>query len=204
MAYGFTFDLSSLSQSFFRDLAKFSRKKKIHEKMGGAAKYIIKKFNVDNLTGLPFSDSVTIVEDMIDMNLKNLAYREEFLRTNKRALFLPHCSRKHMDSKCKATFDPEMSSYHCMHCSDDCIVNKATKLGTEKNYDVYIVPGGSGIRKVLQKKGYDGIVGVACTEEMKLGSKLLEHIKKPGQAVPLIKNGCSATKFNLDTFAKTL
>ncbi len=205
MAYNFNFDISKISQSFFADIAKFSGRSKIHEKMGSTAKYLIKKFNVEKMTGLPVSDSVTLIEDLIDTQIKNISQREAFEKTSNRALFLPHCSRKYMDSRCKARFIPEMSSYVCRHCSPrSCAISKATKIAGKKGYDVYVVPGGSGIKNILQKKSYDGIVGVACTEEMKLGAKLLSHVGVAGQAVPLIKNGCSSTKFSLDTLNRTL
>jgi hypothetical protein len=204
MAYNFTFDLSKVSQSFFRDIARFSERKKIHEKVGSAAKYMVKKFKVDNITGLPVSDSLTVIEDLIDTQIKNVSHRDAFLRANRKALFLPHCSRKYMDARCRAEFDPRISSYKCGGCSPDCLVNRATRMAKEKGYDVYVVPGGSGIRSIIQRKSYDGIVGVACTEEIKLGSNVVEHIGIAGQAVPLLKNGCSATKFSLETLDKTL
>ena len=204
MAYSFNFDLSKLSQSFFTDIARFSERRSVHRKMGSAAQALIRKFRVDKITGLPVADSVTVIQDLLDMNIKNLAYRDAFAKANRKALFLPHCSRKYMDCRCKATFSTETSSYKCMHCSPDCLVNKATAIAGKRGYDVYIVPGGSGIRNILQKKKYDGIVGVACTEEMKLGSKLVEHMGIAGQAVPLIKNGCSATKFSLETLSCVL
>lgn len=204
MAYSFTFDLSKVSQSFFADIAKFSERRKIHEKVGSAAKYMIKKFNVDNITGLPIADSVTVIEDLIDTQIKNVVSREDFLKTKRRALLLPHCSRKYMDSRCKAEFNAELSSYVCRGCSSDCLVNKATKIARKKGYDVYVLPGGSGIKNTLQKRSYDGIVGVACTEEIKLGHKILKGHNLLIQSVPLIKNGCSATKFNLDTLRTTL
>ena len=167
MAYSFTFDLSKLSQSFFTDLAKFSERRHVHRKVGSAARLLTRKFRVDKLTGLPVSDSLMVIEDLIDTEIKNLAYREAFLKAGRKALILPHCSRKYMDSRCKATFDTETASYQCAHCSPDCLVNRATVMARRKKYDVYIVPGGSGIRSILQKKKYDGIVGVACTEEMR-------------------------------------
>lgn len=204
MSYNFSFDLSKMSKSFFKEISKFSEERKIHKKMSNATRYMIEKFNVESITGLQLSDSVTVIEDIIGMNMKNISYRDAFLKTNKRVLLLPHCARKYMDSKCKARFDPRLSSYFCNHCSSDCLVSRATKMGLEKKYDVYVVPGGSGTRKILKKKTYDGIVGVACTEEMKLGAEMLEILKIPGQAVPLIKNGCHGTKFNLKTLESTL
>jgi hypothetical protein len=204
MAYNFTFDLSKLSRKFFKDIAAYSEKKKIYKKMGNATKFLVDKFKVEQMTGLPVSDSVTVIEDLIDTQISNLSTREAFLKSKKRALFLPHCSRKYMDSQCKAKFDPGISSYFCMSCSPDCLVNQATRMAKARNYDVYRVPGGSAIKNIMQKKSYDGVVGVACTEETKLGLNLLKHVGIAGQAVPLIKNGCSATMFNLETLSKTL
>jgi hypothetical protein len=204
MAYSFNFDLSKLSQSFFTDLAKFSERRSVHRKMGGVAQLLIRKFKVDKLTGLPVSDSMMVIEDLIDTQVRNLSSRDEFLKTNKRALLLPHCSRKYMDCRCKAEFRPDVASYSCKGCSPDCLVNKATVLAGKRGYDVYVLPGGSGIRKALASNPYDGIVGVACTEEIKLGFRLLEGAGIRIQSVPLIKNGCSGTMFSVETLAATL
>lgn len=204
MAYRFTFDLSRFSRSFFKEVAKFSDKKGIHKKIGKSARYLVKKFKVHEIIGLPISDALTIVEDLIDTYVKNLTQRERFLKTNKRALLLPHCSRKYMDSRCKAKFNPRLSYYECAHCSPDCRVNKATTLAKSKGYDVYILPGGSCVKKILTKKRYEGVVGVACCEEIKLADKFLKLIDMPAQAVPLIKNGCSGTKFSIETLKNIL
>ncbi len=204
MAYKFTFDLSQFSQSFFRDMAKLAEKKGIHRKLGQTARDIVKKFRVHEITGLPVSDALTIIEDFIDSSVKNIANRKAFLKTKKRAVILPHCSRKFMDSRCKASFNTEMSSYSCNSCSSDCLVNKASKMAKKKGYDVFIVPGGSCIKRILQKGGYEGIVGVACTEEIGLGMNLTERMGVLAQGVSLIKNGCSATKFSLESLENVL
>jgi hypothetical protein len=204
MAYKFTFDLSHFSQSFFREIASFSEKKGIHKRIGKSARYLVRKFSVHKMIGLPISDALMIMEDMIDTYVKNLTHREKFLKTRRRALFLPHCSRKYMDGRCKAKFIPELSYYQCMQCSPDCKINKATQLGKKKGYDVYILPGGSCVKKILMKNKYDGVVGVACCEEIKLAENFLEAVNMPAQAVPLIKNGCSGTKFSMETLENTL
>ncbi len=204
MAYNFNFNLTKISRSLFKDIARFSKRKNIHKRLGETARYLVEKFKLHEITGLPVSDAIMVVEDLIDTYVKNLTEREKFLKTRKRALFLPHCSRKYMDSRCKAIFDKKTSSYKCMHCSPDCKINKATKLGKEKGYDVYILPGGSCIKKILQSKKYEGIVGVACTEELKLGYKNLSGTGIASQGIPLLKNGCSDTNFSLKTLKSIL
>ena len=199
MGYSFTFDLSKLSQSLFKEIAEFSEKGKITEKIGDVAKNLVKKFNVDKITGLRVHDSITIIEDLINANIKNSLHHNRFHNTNKRVLFLPHCCRKYMDSRCKADFDAETSSYLCKHCSEDCQVHLATKLAKKENYDVYVLPGSSCVKKIFKKNSYEGVVGVACTEEIVLVTKILEQHKIASQNIPLIKNGCSSTRFNFET-----
>lgn len=109
-----------------------------------------------------------------------------------------------MDGRCKAVFDASLPSYVCAHCSPDCEVNKADIAAKEKGYDVYVLPGGSCIPKILSTKKYEGVVGVACGEEMKSSGKVLGGMSVAGQAVPLLKNGCANTVFNLETLIKTL
>lgn len=200
MAYDFNFDLSKLSQPLFREIAKFSQRRDIHRRMGKTARTIVERFKIHKIVGIPVSDALMVVEDLIDTYVGNVAERESFLKTNHRALLLPHCSRKFMDSRCKSDFDPETSSFRCNHCSEDCAINQATRIGEKRGYDVFVLPGGSCIRKIMKNGGYDGVVGVACCEEIKLAKEhFLRRNEIPYQAVPLIKNGCSGTKFNLKT-----
>jgi hypothetical protein len=181
----------------FKEISEFSEKGRIaDEKIGEIAINLVKKFNVDKITGLPACDSIIVIEDLINANIKNSLHREHFLKTNKRVLFLPHCCRKYMDSRCMAGFDTETSSYICKHCSNDCQVHKATELSKKENFDVYVLPGSSCVN--------DGVIGVACTEEISLSTKILEKFNIAVQNIPLIKNGCSGTQFNFEFFKRVV
>ena len=204
MPYTFNFDLTKVSSGFFTEIVKIVDRKRLHRKMGRSFRGLVKKFRLDEITGLNISDAVSLVEDFVDIQIKNVVNREHFNKAKKRALFLPHCSRKYMDNRCKAKFDPNVPSYFCQHCSEDCLIHQATLLGEKKGYDVYILPGGSCVTKILEKGGYEAVVGVACGEEIKLADKILEKLNLPGQAVPLIKNGCAYTKFNISMLKNIL
>lgn len=204
MPYKFTFDLSKVPRFFFTELAMISYQKGMHKTILNHTHELILKFKIQEATGLNLADAVVLLEDLIDIQAINLTERKQFLETKKRALFLPHCSRKYMDSRCKAVFEPSIPTYVCAHCSEDCIVNKADQRAKSKGYDVYIVPGGSCIPKILKNCNYEGAVGVACGEEMKMMSHLLPTIDVRGQAIPLIKNGCANTIFNMDSLDKVL
>lgn len=204
MPYGFNFDLSRLSRSFFREIARSSGEKDIHRRIGKKARYLAEKFRIHEITGLNIPEALMVVEDLIDVYIKNCSFKERFSKTGKRALFLPHCARKYMDNRCQARFDAEESTYRCAHCSPDCLVNRATALAEKRGYDVYVLPGNSCVTKILKKKHYEGIVGVACCEELKLSAKYLEETGLPGQAIPLIRNGCANTEFNLQSLEAIL
>jgi hypothetical protein len=204
MPYKFTFDLSKVPRFFFTEIARISYEKGMHKSLLETLQRIIKKFRIQEATGLNLSDAIVLIQDLIDLQAVNLTERKKFLQTKKRALLLPHCSRKYMDGRCKATFDPSIPSYTCAHCSQDCLVNKADCLAKGKGYDVYVLPGGSCVPKILKAAQYEGVVGVACGEEIKISATLLNDMDVAEQAIPLIKNGCANTVFNLETLVKTL
>jgi len=204
MPYKFTFDLSKIPRFFFIEIARASYQKGMHKQVGKTAQEMIRKFKIEEATGLNLYDAVTLLEDLMDAQARNLIERERFIKTKKRALFLPHCSRKFMDSRCKASFDPNLPSYVCAHCSADCPIGRAVLFGQKKGYDVYILPGGSCIPKILKAKQYEGVVGVACGEEVRLGGDVLKAMNVVGQHVPLIKNGCANTAFSIETLFNIL
>jgi hypothetical protein len=204
MPYKFTFDLSPVPRFFFTEIARISYQKGMHKTLLNTLQDVIKKFKIQEATGLNLSDAIVVIQDLIDLQAVNLLQRKKFLQTKKRALFLPHCSRKYMDGRCKATFDADIPSYVCAHCSADCLVNKADFLAKKKGYDVYVLPGGSCVAKILKAAKYEGVVGIACGEEIKLSGEILNETGVAGQSIPLIKNGCSSTVFNVDTLTNTL
>jgi hypothetical protein len=77
------------------------------------------------------------------------------------------------------------------------LVNKATNLAKKRGLDVFVISGGSCIKKILEKNHYDGVIGVACCEEIMMNKKYLKNLSLKGQALPLIKNGCANTRFNI-------
>jgi len=201
MPYRFNFDLSNISKTLFTEVAKVAAEKDMPRKIGKSARKLAAKLKIQEATGLNVSDALTLIEDLVDIQVKNMSERERFQKAEKKVLFLPHCARKYMDNRCKAQFSPDVPSYICAHCSPDCLVNNATQLARKKHYDVYILPGNSCVEKIIKNNHYDGVLGVACTEELRLGGEYLKRIGVTGQALSLIKNGCANTKFNLENLS---
>ncbi len=204
MPYKFTFDLSKIPRFFFTEIAKVGYQRDVHKSVGRTVQDIIKRFKIQEATGLNLSDAVLLLQDFVDVQARNVGEREKFMHARKRALFLPHCSRKYMDGRCGAVFDASIPSYICAHCSPDCLVYRSVSFAKKKGYDVYVVPGGSCVPKILKTRGYEGAVGVACGEEARMSGEMLQNMGVAGQAVPLIKNGCANTVFNIETLFKTL
>jgi hypothetical protein len=204
MPYKFTFDLSKVPRFFFTEIATVSYQKGMHKTLIKKLQEIILRFRIQEATGLNLSDSLVLLQDLIDLQAVNMIERGKFLQTKRRALFLPHCARKYLDGRCKAVFDSNIPSYSCSHCSEDCLINQSDRLARIKGYDVYVLPGGSCIPKILKNTQYEGVAGVACGEEIKVLTPLLNSMDVAAQAIPLIKNGCANTVFNMETLEKAL
>ena len=205
MPYGFTFDLRGLPRSVFQELLRLAYDLKLHRRMSHAARYLVRKFKIQEITGLNIMEAISLFEDLLEIQALNILNRGRFTASSgRKVLFLPHCARKYMDHRCKAVFDPGTPTYRCMSCSPDCLINQATAIAREKGYDVYVLPGGSCIPKILASRRYDAVVGVACGVELKLGYEILMKMGIPGQAVPLLKNGCAETYFDIEELKSLL
>ena len=204
MPYKFTFDISKAPQHFFIELAVISNQMGMQKVFEKTLQGLIRKFKIQEVTGLYIQDAAVLIQDLLKMQTLNLIQKQEFLQTKKRALLLPHCCRKYMDSRCQAVFDPNLTSYVCAHCSPDCSVNKAERIAREKGYDVYVLSGGSCMPNILKQNKYEGVVGVACGPEVVMSGEKLTSMGVAWQSVPLLKNGCANTIFNMETLVKVL
>ncbi len=204
MPYGFLYDLSAIPRSLFKQVVEIAYEKQLYKLVSKQAKSLVKTFKVDEITGLNFTDAISLVEDLIEVQATNILQKDGFKKAQRKVLLLPHCTRKYMDKNCKAEFNPEIPTYNCQKCSPDCLINKANALGKTKGYDVYVIPGGSCMEKILRKGKYEAAVGVACGMELKLGLQVIKKLGIPGQGLFLTKNGCANTSFNLENLEKIL
>jgi hypothetical protein len=202
--YSFIYDLTRISQGALKQLVELAYEARLHKLLGGQARRLVKAFKIDEATGLNLVDAITLVEDIIEVQAANKLQRDRFEQAQRKALLLPHCARSRMDRQCMADFRPDVPTYDCNGCRDNCLINKATAMGEAKGYDVYVIPGGACAEKILRDRNYDGVVGVACGLELKMALGLLKKLGIPGQGVFLTKNGCSNTSLNLQSLAKVL
>lgn len=202
--YSFIYDLTHIPQGGLKKLFALTYKARLHKLLGGHAKRLVKAFKIDEATGLNLVDAIALIEDLIEVQVANKIQRDKFEKAQRRALLLPHCARSRMDKQCMADFKADVPTYDCKSCRASCLINKATALGKAKGYDVYVIPGGACAERILKDKKYDGVVGVACGMELKMGLGLMKKLGIPGQGIFLTKNGCSNTSLNLQNLARIL
>jgi hypothetical protein len=137
-----------------------------------------------------------IKEELVDeilIEIRNAVMIDKFRHVKeRRAIILPQCMRH---PECRARCDP-ITGYECKQCGMcdiKCIVDEANKY----HFKVFIVPGDSFVRKILQSYHPNACLGVAChgelTESMQSVSKIV-----PVQGVCLLRDGCYDTKVDLD------
>jgi hypothetical protein len=204
LPYSFIYDLTRLSQGVVKQILESAYKAKLHKLLGGNAKKLVKAFKIDEATGLNLADAITLVEDLVEVQVANALQRKEFEKAKHKALFLPHCARSSMDRRCMADFDSRIPTFVCRACRDNCQINKATKLGKAKGYNVFVLSGGACAEKILKDGKYEGVVGVACGMELKMGLGPLKKLAIPGQGVILTKNGCVDTNLDLHSLESIL
>lgn len=136
------------------------------------------------------------------IELRNSVYEPAFKKIpyKERALFLPHCSRK--TKICKAVQDDE--GYHCKNCGA-CGIDEAVKLARGLGYGwIFIVPGGSMMKKIIQKYKPKAVVGVSCFHEAILGFEGMKQSMVIPQAVLLLSDGCKNTEINIHLLKEKL
>ncbi len=131
------------------------------------------------------------VYDKVYITLKNMAFKHDFSNTHfdQRIVLLPHCLRN--VEKCKAKFTE--LGYICAECGE-CDIGEIKKVADDLGYKgVYVVPGGSMARKVMEETKPAAVVGVACFLELaeNMEQVVVYHIIPQG--VPLLKEGCKNT-----------
>ena len=134
--------------------------------------------------------------DQIYVRMKNDAHAAEFAKTQfaERAIFMPHCMRA--SDKCKAPMTEE--GYQCLKCGA-CPIGKIKAEAERMEYGgFYIVPGGSMVFKIMARKKYKAILGVACYYELADSMEKASLYRIPSQGVPLSRDGCKDTLVSVE------
>ncbi len=141
-------------------------------------------------SALKFIGYDTRALDSIYVEVRNRLSLRTFSKIpyNQRALFISHCMKSSKTCKAEIT----STGLQCLDCGDcdiTAIKNQAIDLG----YQVYIVPGGSLVFKVIKQYKPHAVVGIACLFELEEAFEKLSMANIPYQGVQLSKDGCVDT-----------
>lgn len=130
--------------------------------------------------------------NMVGTEVLNRAFREEFLRTERKAVLLPPCMRAKPEGQCQARMTP--FGERCAGCTPGCRVHQATKLGEKHGFDVFIMPHELSVFSSGKVKpaeiGSVGVVGVSCPLTNVTGGWETKDLGVPAQGVLLDYCGC--------------
>jgi hypothetical protein len=139
----------------------------------------------------------TLVDDIL-IDLRNAMMLEDFIHTKEgRVVLLPQCMRH---PNCKARCDP-VHGYECKLCVL-CDVSKICEAGEKYNFEVFVIPGGSFVKKIFKESRPKACLGVACYNE--LAEDMQEVSFVPVQGVLLLKDGCFNTEANVDEIIRRM
>lgn len=137
--------------------------------------------------------------DEIGIEIRNRIYEKDFVESdpNKRILVFPQCLRS---PKCPAPLT--RYGIQCKECGR-CVISDLKKQAEASGYKVYIVPGGSFVKRIVKKDIPSGALGVACGYELNY-SMMEVSAFCPVQGVLLLKDGCYCTKVDEELVAEKI
>lgn len=145
---------------------------------------------------------LSIKENIVDeilIEIKNSIGLEGFKKVkNKKIILLPQCMRH---NRCKTRCD-SLYGYECTKCNL-CDIGTIVEVSEKYDFKVFIVPGGSFVKKIIKHYRPKSCIGVACFVElidsMHMASKYMEV-----QGVCLMNDGCYNTKVEVEEIVKKM
>jgi len=99
----------------------------------------------------------------------------------------------------------ETSGLACENCKR-CVIGVLKEKGEKMGYTVFIIPGSTFLKKIVEQNKFKAVIGVACFQDLNLG--IIKLSKFSCQGVPLLRDGCVNTKVDsravLDTMGVKL
>ncbi len=133
----------------------------------------------------------TLVDDIL-IDIRNAVMFDDFLHTKgTRILLLPQCLRH---PSCKARCNP-VFGYECKRCGL-CDISKLCDAADRCNFQVFVVPGGSFVKKIFKECAPEACLGVACYNELAENMQAVSFVSVQG--VLLRKDGCFNTEANVE------
>ena len=174
----------------------------------------------DHLQSLPFAkrmDSTLATKEekyhlyMLEIELVNRIYREEFKRSEYKFALIAHCLRDFRPGCRSVKGDIEAV---CRGCTEDCFIRLGSVLLEKYGIKPYIsveMDQERLFRRLKQEHPSIGALGIACIPELALGMRLCIRLGIPPVGIPLNANRCARwmsqaheTSFNLEQLEELL
>jgi uncharacterized protein len=141
-----------------------------------------------------FSENVGVdgkIVDQIGVEVRNKVNEKVYKHTKPQdtIVVLPHCLRS---TECEANL--ETSGLVCNNCNR-CVIGVIKTKAEDKGFKVFIIPGSTFLKKILEKNDFKAVLGVACYQDLNLS--MMKLSKFSCQGVPLLKDGCINTKVDV-------
>jgi uncharacterized protein len=106
---------------------------------------------------------------MVGAEIMNRMLKEAFVKRPRKALILPGCVRSKTEEDCRRK-ETDLG-LKCTGCLKSCRINQLTKLGQEKQFEVYVISHESSAfsKNTTQDRAELGIVNVACVSNLIAG-----------------------------------
>ena len=104
-----------------------------------------------------------------------------------RMLFLPYCLRSR---ECPARLEDD--GLMCVMCGR-CDIGRIKKEAENMEYRVFIVPGSSLIKRILERNRPKAVIGVGCHSEVRAGAMKMAEMGMPVKGFILDRDGCIDT-----------
>jgi uncharacterized protein len=153
-------------------------------------------FTIDMFYGIfkKFSENVGVdgkIVDQIGVEVRNKVNEKFYkqVKPEEKIVVLPHCLRS---TECEAKL--ESSGLICNNCNR-CVIGVIKNKADEKGIQVFIIPGSTFLKKIIEKNNFKAVLGVACYQDLNLS--MMKLSKFSCQGVPLLKDGCINTKVDV-------
>jgi hypothetical protein len=174
----------------------------------------------DHLKSLPLAKRVdstlTTTEEnyhlyMLEIELVNRIYKEEFKRSEYKFALIAHCLRDFRPGCRSVKGDIEAV---CRGCTEDCFIRLGSVLLEKYGIKPYIsveIDQERLFRRLKQEHPSIGALGIACIPELAMGMRLCIRTGIPPVGIPLNANRCARwmsqayeTSFNLEQLEELL
>jgi len=129
------------------------------------------------------------------VDVKNSINRDSFKKVppKERVIVLPQCLRS---IKCPAKLS-SVNGIECTKCGL-CYIKEFKEKTEALGYKVFIVPGGTFVKRILKRVKPKAVLGVACFYDLFEGIRICEKARIPVQGVLLKTTGCVETIVDWD------